>query len=85
MREVFVAAERGVIQRGPVHTEMDKGTHGSNWPTHDATLGAGLGIASVVRHEEDERVVQHSTFLKARYQVADAFIHTENDGGIEGH
>ena len=85
VREVFVAAEGRVVQRGPGHAEEDIAVRSAEIRAlRDATRTA-FGVAAVVAHEKDERVFQHPTILQPGDHAADALIHAVEHGGVDRH
>ncbi len=65
VREVLVAAEGRVRQRGPIHAQVDVRLRPADRPlaASDARRAA-LGVAAVVAQEQDQGVVQHPAVLQ---------------------
>ncbi len=85
VREVFIPAEGCVVQRGPGHAEEDIAVRAAeHLALRDATRAA-LGIAAVVAHEKDERVLIQAAFLQPGDHAADALIHAFEHGRVDSH
>lgn len=81
---VLVLAEGRVLQKGPAFAAEPVGG-GLSRITLGAAVWAGLGVAAVVAHEEDERVFQDAALFEAVHEIADGLIHAMHGGGIDGH
>ena len=84
--EVFVATERRVGQRGPVHAQQDvrlRTADGAGAAGH--ARWAALGVAAVVAEEEDQRVFQQAALLQARDEPAHAVVQAVDHRGVDRH
>ena len=47
--------------------------------------GTALGVAAVVRQEQDERVIEHAALLERRDQPPHRRVHVRHASGVDGH
>lgn len=81
---VLEEAEWGVFREGPAFAAEPVGV-GFGGVAFGSARGSGFGIAAVVRHEEDQGIVEDAAFFETRNKIADGFVHAMDDGGVGGH
>ena len=74
VREVLEPAEGRAAERRPVHAEIQVRVRTARRIAVEAAVRTGLGVGAVVRHEEDERVVERAARLEALHQRADCSV-----------
>src|SRR3954451_16313911 len=69
VREVLVAPERRVGERGPALAEKDGRLRAARALADEDAARARFGVSAVVRHDEDCRVVEHAALFQTGDQV----------------
>ena len=83
--EVLVAAERRIGECRPIHAQEHGGVRPSGRFAFEPPPWPRLGVAAVIGHEQDERVLQFPALLETIHQRPDGAVHAMHGGGVDGH
>jgi len=83
--EMLEPAERRTAERGPVHAEIQIRV-GSAWRLAvEPPVGTTLGVGTVVRQEQDHRVVEHAAGFQSLDQLSYVRVDGVNHRGVNSH
>ena len=82
---MLVAAQRCVLERRPRLTAENRGILRSRLLALEGSIRSAFGIAAIIAHEKDERVIQNTAKLERFDKSADGRIHMRNSCGVNCH